>query len=82
MGAGEVCFNDGFASVETAPIDVSRGSFQVSIYLDSNSIEVFADEGNTVISDTVFSTGSLTSLTFFATGGNAVVEQLSITGRS
>ena len=82
MRAGDVFFNDGFASVETAPIDVSTGSFRASIYLDSNSIEVFADEGITVISDTVFSTGSLTALSLYATGGNAVVEQLSITGRS
>lgn len=82
MRAGEISFNDRFASVETAPIDVSTGSFHASIYLDSNSIEVFADGGKTVMSDSIYSTGSLTSLSLYAAGGSAVVEHLSITGRS
>lgn len=52
--AGIADFEAGFASVQRAPLAINAGKVQLEILLDSASIEVFADNGRTVMTSVVF----------------------------
>jgi sucrose-6-phosphate hydrolase SacC (GH32 family) len=52
--AGDNSFSDQFAGVHRAPLASQGGKISLHIFLDSCSIEVFANGGSTVISDLIF----------------------------
>src|SRR5690606_25932905 len=52
--AGIADFEAGFAAVQRAPLAINAGKVQLEILLDSASIEVFADNGRTVMTSVVF----------------------------
>lgn len=52
--AGVADFESGFASVQRAPLDSNDGKLQLEIFLDTSSIEVFANNGRTVMTSVIF----------------------------
>jgi fructan beta-fructosidase len=48
------------------------------ILLDRCSVEVFANDGETVISDVIFPSGSSMGLELFAEGGELKITQLDV----
>lgn len=52
--AGIADFESGFASVQRAPLDIKAGVVQLELLLDTSSIEVFADNGRTVMTSVIF----------------------------
>jgi fructan beta-fructosidase len=52
--AGIADFETGFASVQRAPLDIKTGVVQLEVFLDTSSIEVFADNGRTVMTSVIF----------------------------
>lgn len=52
--AGSADFEAGFASVQRAPLHIENGKVQLDILLDTASIEVFANNGRTVMTSIVF----------------------------
>jgi sucrose-6-phosphate hydrolase SacC (GH32 family) len=52
--AGESGFAPGFAAVHRAPYPPPGGILRLTVYVDSTSVEVFAGQGEVVLTDLVF----------------------------
>lgn len=76
--SGQVDFSDRFASVEQAPLDVQNGIIKLRIFVDKSIVEVFANEGERVITDLIFPTKSTGSIELFSEGGSAVFEAVTM----
>jgi sucrose-6-phosphate hydrolase SacC (GH32 family) len=55
--SGRVDFSDQFPAVFEAPIRLIDGRLNLLLYVDTSSIEVFVNDGETVISSLLFATG-------------------------
>jgi fructan beta-fructosidase len=76
--AGDSSFSDQFAGVHRAPLAPQGGKISLHIFLDSCSIEVFADGGSTVISDLIFPRFRNMRVEFYADDGGARLDLLDI----
>ncbi|MDN4646236.1 glycoside hydrolase family 32 protein [Arthrobacter sp. PsM3] len=77
--SGDTSFHDGFSSVDTAPINARDGRYELKIYLDHCSVEVFAQHGELVLTDLIFPDKTSTGVSIYAHGGSATLESLTIT---
>lgn len=75
--SGDLAFSDKFASVNTAPRIGADGNIEVSIFVDVSSIEVFADNGLTAMTDTFFPTAIFNDVVLVGESGNTV-EKLKV----
>ena len=71
-------FSNLFPSRETAPLSAENGRVKLHIFVDWSSVEVFGDDGQTVITDQIFPMPSSDGLALFANGGNARLVSLHI----
>jgi fructan beta-fructosidase len=69
--SGQVSFSNLFPSRETAPLAAKHGRVALHLFVDWSSVEVFADEGQTVITDQIFPSPGSDGLAVFANGGTA-----------
>jgi fructan beta-fructosidase len=76
--AGDSSFSDQFAAVHRAPLNTDGGKISLHIFLDSCSIEVFADGGATVISDLIFPHSQHVKLEFYSPDGDVHLNTLEI----
>jgi fructan beta-fructosidase len=67
--AGIVDFAAEFPGRHTAPAQEASQQIRMRLYLDHNSVELFAEEGRTVMTELFFPTELLTQLSVFAEGG-------------
>ncbi|WP_022907393.1 glycoside hydrolase family 32 protein, partial [Curtobacterium sp. B18] len=74
--SGNVGFSSAFPSRSEAPLPLTRGGLDLRILVDASSIEVFADDGQVVLTDQVFPDPTSTGVSAFATGGAARVDDL------
>ena len=63
---------------QRAPLAPRNGKVQLHILVDWSSVEVFADKGQTVITDQIFPAANSDGVQLFADGGNARVDSLDI----
>jgi sucrose-6-phosphate hydrolase SacC (GH32 family) len=76
-GSGDVSFHPQFASTSRAPLRLPQsGRLKLRVLVDHSSVEVFADQGQRVITDQVFPSASSDGVQLFATGGRATVRSL------
>ena len=52
--SGDVSFDPTFASVQRAPLPLDHGLVRLRILVDTSSVEVFADQGQVVLTDQIF----------------------------
>lgn len=71
-------FHESFASIDTAPIRAVDGSYQLTIYVDHCSVEVFAQDGLVTMTELVFPSTDSTDLSLYASGGTVSVSNLNI----
>ncbi|MBV9674262.1 MAG: GH32 C-terminal domain-containing protein, partial [Verrucomicrobia bacterium] len=76
--SGQSSFSDLFAGRQTAPLSAKNGRVKLHIFVDWSSVEVFADDGQTVITDQIFPMPSSDGLALFANGGDAKLVSLHI----
>jgi levanase len=77
--AGVADFSDTFAStVQTAPLPLTRGKAHLRILVDWSSVEVFAGQGQAVITDQIFPDPSSQGVQLFAEGGAARLDALKL----
>jgi fructan beta-fructosidase len=76
--SGQVSFSNLFPSRETAPLQAKDGRVKLHIFVDWSSVEVFGDDGQTVITDQIFPMPSSDGLALFANGGTARLVSLQI----
>ena len=62
--SGKVDFNKAFAAGMTAPI-VTKDTYKIRLLVDKASVELFVNDGETVMTSTVFPTEAYNKLTFF-----------------
>lgn len=77
--SGDVGFSTDFPGVQRAPVALHGGRVRLHVLVDWSSVEVFADDGRTLITDQIFPNPSSTGLATFATGGTATVHGLTVT---
>lgn len=73
--AGLDSFDPGFANVRSAPLPLDHGRLDLRILVDASSVEVFAGQGQVVMTDQIFPDASSTGVDAFATGGTATLDQ-------
>ncbi|MCM1347864.1 MAG: GH32 C-terminal domain-containing protein [Firmicutes bacterium] len=76
--SGIVDFSNEFPAVTTAPTFSKDGKLSLRIFVDTSSMEVFANNGRSVMTNLVFPTTPYTTLSVNATGGQAKIKDLKI----
>ncbi|MCI0554526.1 MAG: glycoside hydrolase family 32 protein [Anaerolineae bacterium] len=76
--SGESAFSDKFAGVHRALLVSAEGKINLHIFVDSCSVEVFANDGLIVISDLIFPTLGNAGLRFYVLGGRVRLRTLKI----
>lgn len=78
--SGLVDFSDKFAaSVHSAPRNVAADVIDMKVFVDHDSIELFADGGATALTDTLYPRKPYTSLRFVAGGKSVQVLKMQVT---
>ena len=77
--SGRTDFHASFSSIDTAPIQPRQGSYELTIYVDRCSVEVFAQDGQVTMTELIFPAETSTSLAVYATGGTATMNSLQVT---
>jgi levanase len=77
--SGNVAFHPAFASVERAPLRAQKGQVSFTVYVDRASVEVFAGDGLTTITDQVFPEAGARSIGVWAEDGTARLKSLTVT---
>lgn len=76
--SGLTDFSKDFPAVTTAPLFTAGRTVSLRIYVDRSSVELFADDGRSVMTNTVFPTSPYTTLSLSSTGGKADIRNLKI----
>ena len=77
--SGQTDFHESFPSLDTAPVQTASGSYELSIFVDRCSVEVFAQGGQVTMTELIFPAESSTDLAVFAIGGTATISSLQVT---
>src|SRR5699024_2854592 len=73
----QVQFQEKFANrVQTVPLKAKNGSITLEILVDRSSVEVFANNGERVITDRIFPDSSSQGIEFLSSGGAIKINQL------
>lgn len=73
--SGPAEFSDKFMRVHAAPRAATGSTLRMRMYFDVASVELFADDGATVLTDVFFPTAQFTRMTLHATGGEAMLRR-------
>lgn len=78
--SGQSAFADNFASIETANLTASTELISLTLIVDACSVEVFAEDGLTNVTDLVFPEQPYTQLTMSTTPGHAELVSMRVAG--
>ena len=76
--SGKVDFKDGFAAVHSADLLPINNIIRLHLFVDSSSIEVFANDGLIVLTDCIFPSAQSKGLELFAEGGQVILNSLDV----
>jgi fructan beta-fructosidase len=77
--SGDVGFDEHFSSRDAGPITREAGkSVRLHVFVDRSSVEVFANDGETVISETIFPKRSSDEIEFCSRAGGARVLKMDV----
>ena len=76
--SGSTGFHPGFAAVHTAALPPGDGPVRLEVVVDESSVEVFAADGEVVLTDLVFPGPASSGIELVAEGGTALVRCLSV----
>ena len=77
--SGSTGFHPAFASLDDAPVALDDGRIALTVYVDRSSVEVFAGDGRTTITDQVFPNVGADAIGLWADGEGAWLESLTVT---
>jgi len=66
----DTAFTKSFAKKYAVPLALNNGSLRLHIFIDRSSIEIFANNGEKVVSATTFAADTQSGLETFSEGGN------------
>ena len=76
--SGKVEFADAFAAVHSVELQPVDNMISLHIFVDSSSIEVFANHGLAVLTDCIFPSDHSQGLELFTEGGQVILNSLDI----
>lgn len=76
--SGEVNFSKNFSMFHTAPLPDKEGRINIHFYLDASSLEVFANDGRTSMTERIFPSEQGTGISLFSEGGEVELVHLDI----
>lgn len=76
--SGESGFHPGFAAEHTAPLLAREALLRLEVVVDVSSVEVFAGDGEVVLTDQVFPDPASTGLAVYAEDGEAHIRHLAV----
>lgn len=76
--SGEITFSGQFAGIQRAHLPVEEGKIRLRIFVDSCSVEVFGNDGYSVLSNLIFPKTQNLGLDFYARDGGARLSNLDI----
>ena len=74
--SGDSSFHPKFAGRHAAPLKPTDGRIKIHAYVDTSSVEVFAAEGEVVITDRIFPDPSAKEISVYSKGGTATVKSI------
>jgi fructan beta-fructosidase len=76
--SGRSAFSPAFPGRSGGPLTLQDGTFSLRIYLDAQSVEVFGNKGEVVISSLIFPESAFTGLECYAAAGEARLLSLDV----
>ncbi|HUF63909.1 MAG TPA: GH32 C-terminal domain-containing protein [Verrucomicrobiales bacterium] len=76
--SGKAAVHPVFPAVHAAPLEAADGRLQLRVLVDRGSIEVFANDGETVITDLIFPQSDSDGIEVFSRGGEAMVREMDV----
>lgn len=76
--SGEAAFHEAFPCRHEVPVELKEGRMKIQIFVDQSSIEIFVNDGETVISDQIFPDPASMGLELYAQGGVTNVISLAL----
>jgi fructan beta-fructosidase len=76
--SGQTSFHETFASIDAAPIREIEGSYELTIFVDRCSVEVFAQDGQVTMTELIFPAPTSTDVAVYAVGGTATVTHMDV----
>jgi sucrose-6-phosphate hydrolase SacC (GH32 family) len=76
--SGRSDFHPKFADRHSGPLAAQPGRIRLHIFVDRSSVEAFAGEGETVLTDLIFPSSASQGLELFASGGSAKLVRLDV----
>jgi levanase/fructan beta-fructosidase len=77
--SGLTDFHASFASIDTAPVPAKQGTYDLTIFVDRCSVEIFAQDGLVTMTELIFPAETSTDLSVYASGGTATITSLQVT---
>ncbi len=77
--SGDNSFSESFATVQEAPLKMKNGQLKLQIFVDTSSIEVFANDGEVVVTSLFFPSETTKKLSLFSNEGKTNVRSLNLT---
>ncbi len=77
--SGNILFGPLFPSVESVRVPLRAGALDLDVYVDTTSVEVFAQRGTHAITDLVFPNPSSTAISVDSDGGRTHLRTLTVT---
>ena len=76
--SGQTDFHESFPSRDAAPVQATDGAYHLTVYVDSCSVEVFAQGGLVTMTELIFPAEASTDVAVYATGGTATINSLQV----
>ena len=77
--SGHTDVHGAFASIDTAPIRLVEGKYQLTLFVDRCSVEVFAQGGQVTMTELVFPSLTSNDVSLYSVGGSTTLNSLHIT---
>lgn len=72
--SGKVDFSPKFASIDAAPRIDDSDTLKFHLYIDKSSVELFADDGSVVMTETFFPNEDFSTIQIYGTNGGELVK--------
>ncbi|MGM0903973.1 MAG: glycoside hydrolase family 32 protein [Bacillota bacterium] len=76
--SGENDFSSSFPTVQEAPLELKNNRVKLQLFIDTSSIEVFANDGEVAVTSLIFPEGLNKEFVLFSNGGTTNVSNLKI----
>ena len=76
--SGNTTFHERFPGRHAAPLRPETKTVRLHVFVDWSSVEVFANDGEVVLSERIFPSAESDGIEIFAEGGDAAVRSLQI----